>query len=112
MPKVISNLYQKINQAFGVSLIPVLENEFYSPSEILPQRSWKLNFTDEIVSQALKPFLLQELKITDVETSDLGGGKIEGFQNDQIICYHIYGYNGGTPGNWTDHFDYLSCAEK
>jgi len=112
IPKPISDFFAKINQKFGLNIVPTAENEFYSPSDMIAKKSWKLDLTNTPVDKSFVTFLHQQLQPNDLESGGVGGGGVDAYQNSQIKCYHIYGYRSGDPTNWTDPFSYLSCAEK
>ena len=111
IPLPISTLFSQINQKFGLSLIPIEENEFYSPSGMITKKSWKLDFTNTTVGKSLPSFLLEKLNPNN-EGGGGGGAGIDGYENGQIKCSHSYGYRSGTPENWSDPYNYLTCTEK
>ena len=111
IPLPISTLFSQINQKFGLSLIPIEENEFYSPSGMITKKSWKLDFTNTTVGKSLPSFLLEKLNPNN-EGGGGGGAGIDGYENGQIKCFHSYGYRSGTPENWSDPYNYLTCTEK
>lgn len=112
IPKSISDLFNKINKNFNLSLVPLAENESYSPSGMTTKKSWKIDFVNTALGKSLTSFLRQQLEPNDAESGGTGGGGTDAYQNNQIKCFHTYGYRSGDPTNWTDPYDYLSCTEK
>jgi hypothetical protein len=111
IPQPISDLFTQINNNFKLNLVPIAEDRFYSPSGTIAKKSWKLDFTNANIGKSLTSFLLTKLR-SNSEGGDVGGGGINGYENDLIKCFRSYGYRSGGPTNWSDPFDYLSCAEK
>jgi hypothetical protein len=111
IPLPISSFFAEINKNFSLNLAPVAENQFYSPSGMITKKSWKLDFTNTTVGKSLTSFLLTKLSPNN-EGGSIGGGGTDGYENGLIKCSHSYGYRSGDPTNWSDPFNYLSCAEK
>lgn len=111
IPQPISSFFAEINKNFNLNLVPIAENEFYSPTGMITKKSWKLDFTNTTVGKSLTSFLLKNLRPNN-EGGDIGGGGVAGYENDLIKCSNSYGYRGGGPTNWTDPFNYLTCTEK
>lgn len=112
IPTEISSLYQKINQTFAINLTPIFEDGFNSPSEIIDKKSWKLNFPDNVNRESLTNFLLQQLQVNEMESNEVGSGRVDAYQNSSIKCFHVYGYDSNQSGNLTNPFNYLTCIEK
>jgi hypothetical protein len=113
IPEPITSLFSLINKNYGANLVPVAENEFYSPSGMINKKSWKIDFVKySSAGKSLTPFLRAQMTPNDTGSGGIGGGGVDAYENNLIKCYHNYGYRGGDPTNWKDPFDYLSCAEK
>jgi hypothetical protein len=111
IPTAISSLFTAINTNFKLHLIPIAESQFYSPTGMITMKSWKLDFADTTIEKSLTTFLLTKLQPNN-QGGDRGGASITGYENNQIICFHSYGASSGDPTDWTNPYNYLSCAIK
>ncbi|MEK7168480.1 MAG: hypothetical protein AAB778_00535 [Patescibacteria group bacterium] len=106
IPVSISKLYDSINSNFKINLVPVAENNFYSPDGMITKNSWKLDLIDANLGKSLVTFLNTQLTPNYSDSGGIGGGGIDAYENSNIKCFHSYMSQG------PDIHNYLSCAEK
>lgn len=103
----IKAIFDSINQSFGLNLIPVEVNEFYSRDGFINQKAWKLDLTRVLTEKSKITTLMQilEKKMTqDINSSADGVGQsVQGYENASVYCYLLRGFNQS---------DYISCREK
>jgi hypothetical protein len=108
IPKPISDLFDAINTNFGTNLLPIFEDQFYSPSGMITKKSWKLDLLNnsKVDGKAFTIFINSQLTPNDAESGGIGGGGIDAYENNSIKCFHSYMSQG------PDIHNYFSCALK
>lgn len=112
IPMSVSNLFDSINKKFKLNLVPVEENQFYSPSGLIGKKSWKIDLNSSNLGKSFTTYLLTLLSPVYAESGGIGGGGVDAYENTVLKCFHVYGYRGGDPSNWKDPYNYLTCTEK
>jgi len=107
VPAQIDLIFQAINTNFSTNLVPTKETEFYSPQGFIKQESWKLVLNSVLTNKpqfnSLYQVLNSRLTIDNASSADGVGQSVQGYQNDQIYCYLLLGFNQS---------DYISCITK
>ncbi|MFA6571602.1 MAG: hypothetical protein WCT77_10255 [Bacteroidota bacterium] len=107
IPSSINKIFMAVNQAFGRNIVPTKENQFYSLKGFVSQESWKLDvsslLTDKSQFTILFNTLEKNLKQDINSAADGIGQNVQGYENDQIYCFLLRGFNAS---------DYISCVEK
>ncbi len=107
IPVEINKIFTAINQDLDMNITPTREAEFYSLQGFVKKESWKFNFvnlpTDKSKTTQLYKILDQYLKQDINNTADGVGQSVQGYENDQIYCFLLRGFNQS---------DYLSCILK
>lgn len=108
IPNSILNLFDAINTNFGTDLLPISDDQFYSPTGMIVKKSWKLDLLNnsKVNGKAFATFIRSQLTPNDSESSGIGGGGIDAYENSFIKCFHSYLLQG------PDTHNYFSCALK
>lgn len=107
IPTDIRTIFTAINTAFGSTIIPTKENQFYSLQGFVQKESWKLDLssllTDKSKFTTLSTVLETYLKQDLASSADGMGQSVQGYQNTKVYCFLLRGFNSS---------DYISCIEK
>lgn len=106
IPASINKLFTAINSNFKINLVPVAENQFYSPTGMITKKSWKLDLIDANLGKPFATFINTQLIPNYSESGGIGGGGIDAYESSNIKCFHSYMSQG------PDIHNYLSCTEK
>ena len=110
IPQSISDLFSEINKLLSSNMVPTPEDQFYSNTGMVNEKSWKLDLTG-VKTGKLTTFLLSKLQMNNLGGS-AGANNIDGYENDQIVCIHASGNSTGSPLDNSGLYHYLSCTEK
>ncbi|HEX8923769.1 MAG TPA: hypothetical protein VF828_03475 [Patescibacteria group bacterium] len=118
VPATVSAVFSAINKNLSTNLVPVAENEFYSPSGFISKKSWKMDLKPALKNKSSNTILIntfRTLGLKNTNSAGAGPNNIDEYQDNSVICYFSTGTNStGGPETWTpaNSYAYLSCTGK